>query len=364
MRSKTLITLILIISCAVCILLMVRENSVMEEKKMTWTSVPATDPENAAFSMGVSAMYAGVVGQDLVMAGGANFPDVPAVDGGAKAFYDEIYILDGSQWKLTGRLPFKSAYGVTVSCGGRLILVGGASEAGAHGKVFTLSLEGGSPVIGELPDYPAPIEQAAGAVVGSMVYVAGGLVGGIGSDKMYCLDLEDIAAGWSECAILPEPMVQPAMAADGGRLYVWGGLNPIANSVSDKGYSYDPVSGKWENLPGIPDGGTMLGGCALTLSEGRIVCLAGVNRQVFTDAITKPFDRREYMSRPIEAYRFRTTVWVLDVEKNEWELVDDSRTTARAGAGLVKAGDKVYVIGGELKPGIRTPDVSFTTELR
>lgn len=364
MRKKVLIILIAIISCAVGLLLIVRENSVMEEKKLTWTSVPATDPDNAAFSMGVSAMYAGVIGQNLVIAGGANFPDVPAVDGGAKAFYDEIYAFDGGEWKLCGMLPFKSAYGVAVSYGGRMILIGGASEAGAHEKVFGLGLDGCEYVFEALPDFPAKLEQAAGTVLGTKVYVVGGLADGVGSDRMYCLDFENISGGWTKCADLPEPMVQPAIAADGGILYVWGGLNPIANAVSDKGYSYDPSEGKWEELPGIPDGGTMLGGCALTVSEGRIVCLAGVNRQVFTDAITKPFDRREYMSRPVEAYRFRTTVWVFDVKTNSWELVDDSRTTARAGAGLVKAGDKVYVIGGELKPGIRTPDVSFTTELR
>ena len=40
--------------------------------------------DEQGMDQGVSACYAGSIGHTLVMAGGCNFPDVPAADGGAK----------------------------------------------------------------------------------------------------------------------------------------------------------------------------------------------------------------------------------------------------------------------------------------
>ena len=39
---------------------------------------------------GVSAPFAGIIGNHLVVAGGCNFPDLPAAEGGAKKFYSHI----------------------------------------------------------------------------------------------------------------------------------------------------------------------------------------------------------------------------------------------------------------------------------
>ena len=43
---------------------------------------------------GVSAPFAGMIGSELIVAGGCNFPDVPAADGGEKRFYADVYGLD------------------------------------------------------------------------------------------------------------------------------------------------------------------------------------------------------------------------------------------------------------------------------
>ena len=40
--------------------------------------------EDAGFLKGVSALYAGVIDGNLLIAGGCNFPDTPAADGGKK----------------------------------------------------------------------------------------------------------------------------------------------------------------------------------------------------------------------------------------------------------------------------------------
>ena len=48
--------------------------------------------EDAGFLKGVSALYAGVIdGNFILIAGGCNFPDTPAADGGKKSF-TQMYI--------------------------------------------------------------------------------------------------------------------------------------------------------------------------------------------------------------------------------------------------------------------------------
>lgn len=64
---------------------------------------------NAAFLKGVSALYAGITEDRLIMAGGCNFPDIPVADGGKKVFYNEVYATPLSsdtafRWKQVGFL--------------------------------------------------------------------------------------------------------------------------------------------------------------------------------------------------------------------------------------------------------------------
>lgn len=71
---------------------------------------PATEP---GYSLGVSACYAGQIGDYIVMAGGCNFPTP-----GNKTYYAGIYAapLDNAvlRWQLVGFLPEPAAYGATM----------------------------------------------------------------------------------------------------------------------------------------------------------------------------------------------------------------------------------------------------------
>ena len=56
---------------------------------------------------GVAAPFAGTFGNKLLVAGGCNFPDTPAAEGGQKRFYADIYSLsaDDKSWTRVGQLP-------------------------------------------------------------------------------------------------------------------------------------------------------------------------------------------------------------------------------------------------------------------
>ncbi len=330
-----------------------------------WSALPEIDPSAAGYSIGVSAMYAGCAGKELLAAGGANFPATPVAEGGKKAFYDGIWRFREHRWERCGELPAPSAYGVSIALDDRLMLIGGANEKGAHNRVAALRPKGAKIIIEEMAPLPAKIEQAAGALLAGKVYLAGGLADGNASDLLWSLDLQSADKGWVHCATLPEPMVQPVMVAAGHFLYLWGGFDPAAKRVSANGYRYDPRRRTWQQLPPIPDGGTLTGGCVVTLEDGRILCLGGVDKTVFEKALSmKPEEQKSYLLQPPAAFRFRSTMWLFDPAAGSWQPIARSGRTARAGAALINFRKGLCLLGGEIKAGIRTPDICYTNNLR
>ena len=70
-------------------------------------------------TQGVAASFAGSHDGLLLVAGGCNFPDTPAAEGGSKKFYADIYALNltanDAKWQKVGQLPKALAYGASVS---------------------------------------------------------------------------------------------------------------------------------------------------------------------------------------------------------------------------------------------------------
>lgn len=329
-----------------------------------WHPAARVESGDAGYDMGVSAMFAGVAGDALVIAGGANFPDIPASDGGKKAFYDHIFMYDGRDWRRIGSLPAPAAYGVSFPCGRGVCMAGGANETGALRDAYIVEINDNTAVISSVAKLPCAIEQAAGAMAGGRLYLFGGIADGKPSANLYVLDTESDGAQWRELAAAPEPLVQPVMAASGGRLYVWGGFDSETKQVSSKGYCYDIQTDKWLAIAPHPDGGTFTGACAVTLGDGRILCTGGVDRDIFAAALLLPAGQtRDYLLQPVDAYRFQRRMHIFDPATGEWSTAGEARCTARAGASLVSFGGGVWILGGELKPGVRTAENYRTMDI-
>ena len=54
-------------------------------------------------------------------------------------------------------------------------------------------------------------------------------------------------------------------------------------------------------------------------------------------------------------YRFNSDVLLFDSVKRQWVSVGKHKELARAGAAVASYKSDIYIIGGELKPGVRTP---------
>lgn len=343
-------------------------------KKSTSERLPQIAPATN-YGKGVSALAAGEIDRTLIVAGGANFPDTPAAEGGKKRFYDQIYILaEGSkEWQEAGVLPKASAYGAVYALDNKIIIAGGSCADGSISDVVELALNesdccdeccdglsGTSVVVTPLQQLPVPVEQAAAAKNGEKLYLAGGLTNGAPSLGIYSCDIAGDGE-WRMIAELPEPMVQPIAAATERNLYVWGGFDPVKKEAANYGFRYDIQECTWSRIEGLPDGGTAVGSTAVQDANGKMWVVGGVNRDIFNHALNLAPDKiAEYQSQPVEYYRFRTQIMTFDPATETWATAADLPAAARAGAAVVLSPSRgMIIINGEEKPGIRSAEATI-----
>ena len=326
--------------------------------------------EEQGFDKGVSACYCGVINGYLYIAGGCNFPDKPVAEGGKKRFYKAIYTAklnaEGNrlEWKTVGQMPQPAAYGVSVTYENSLILVGGNNETGGLTTAIRLRPTATGMQQEALPSLPHALDNMAGAVVGHILYVVGGNCEGVATQKVWSLDLKNTAKeGWKEEPSIPGiARVQPIAAAlAGGLLGVWGGFAPKTDSkvaqLAMNGASYNAGCGTWTALPVPTDAlgeEVFTGGAtAIATPQKGVVVVGGVNKDVFLAAINKLPEG--YLLHEPEWYRFNNRV--LCYRDGAWTQLLQHPSVARAGCALAYWDGWVYVVGGELKPGIRTPEI-------
>ena len=324
-----------------------------------------------AYAKGVSAPFCGFIGPVAIVAGGANFPDKPLLEGGAKRVYNDIWAHDGKEWARIGYLPDSVAYGATFPVPEGLVLAGGQVDGKPSDRVYLLRL-GGDPsaalgmtggeglgmtrsvaAIDTLPSLPVPMAEAGWTHTADRLFLAG-------NGKVYsCVTGE---YEWEFVAEMPEPLVQPVLYAHGSDLYLWGGFNPETKDVSPRGWKLSMgqiIEGNndlpWLPAPEIPDGGTFVGATGAVMPDGKLIVVGGVNREIFARALhNTPEDRIPYLSKAPEEYRFRTAVYVFD--GTSWTKKADIKDCALAGPGVaVDSKGTILVSGGEIKPGVRSP---------
>ena len=199
---------------------------------------------------GVAAPFAGVLGNDLVVAGGCNFPEIPAAEGGAKRFYAEIFALDLSDphgWLKLGELPKPLAYGATVAVPEGLVCIGGTSDGKtSESAVYLLTsqnLKTSKPQ--SLPSLPIGLDQHAAVYDNGTIYVAGGQIDGKPNRSIFALEYGKNAKKWVEMfqTTDDEARLQPCLVVQNGEigqeLYLFGGFDPATKKCSEKGIAWN-----------------------------------------------------------------------------------------------------------------------------
>lgn len=315
----------------------------------SWTELPPIPDAN-----GVAGAFAGVSGGALLVAGGANFPGKKPWEGGEKVWHDAVYALPerGTEWVQAGHLPQPLGYGVSVSHGGGVVCAGGSDAKGHHAEVFRLTWEADVLSVVPLPALPQPLANGCGALVGDVLYVAGGQASPssqIALDSVYRMDLSADSPRWEAVASIPGSGRILAVAAGfDGAFWVVGGASLQAGSDGKPKRTYLRDAWRlnaghgWRRMADLPRAVVAAPSPAPALADGYLL-LGGDDG---TQVDSAPEAHRGFSARSLR-YDKKSGAW------HEAGQLPAPRVTAPC---VPWAGGWV-IPSGEMRPGVRSPEV-------
>jgi N-acetylneuraminic acid mutarotase len=304
---------------------------------------------------GVAGTFAGVTHGALVVAGGANFPNKKPWQGGKKVWHDAAYVLDqpGGKWLPAGKLPRPLGYGVSVTHGNAVVCVGGSDAVQHYADAFRLEWTGGKLSTTPLPPLPKPLANACGALVGDILYVAGGQEkpDSAGTSKSaWRIDLAAREPKWEGITDCPGGgrMLATAAAFDGA-FWLIGGVDlvPGKHGMAERKYltdahRFDPGKG-WTKVADLPRPSAAAPSPAPADTDGFFL-LGGD-------------DGTQIGAAPEEHRGFSKCILRYDAKAAKWSETG-KLATPHVTVPCVRWGMGWVVPSGEVRPGVRSPAIA------
>ncbi|MBN9522473.1 TSUP family transporter [bacterium] len=297
---------------------------------------------------GFAGSFAGVSGDALLVAGGANFPGQKPWEGGAKAWTDAVFVLDApaGEWKNAGTLPRPLGYGASATYRGSIACAGGSDATRHYADAFRLEWKDGRLHTSPLPPLPKAVANGGGALVGDVLYVVGGqdAPDGLASKAVFSLDLSAAEPRWVTAPDLPASRILATAAAFDETLYVVGGAelvrdgDRVTRRYLRDGYRLDAAG--WKQIADLPH--PVVAAPALLHRTGFDLLGGDDGTQLHT-----PPDRHPGFSRMVLRY---------DAAVDRWAPAGEV-PAPRVTVPCVRWRDRWVVPSGEARPGVRSPEV-------
>ena len=308
--------------------------------------------------VGVAGAFAGISGDALLVAGGANFHDKPPWEGGVKKWHDEIYVLPhgATNWLTGFKLPRPLAYGVAVPFDDGVLCLGGNNAEGHYRDVFLLRWrEGRVQITTPFPLLPQPLVNACGGQCMGQIWLAGGeATPGATRANTGVWRLKPAAAQpvWERLPDLPAPGRTLAMAAvSGNTIYILGGValsagadgKPVRRYLSDV-YALPGNATAWEHKKDLPVPLAAAPNPAPVVGSGWVALIGGDDGSHYN--FQPPTEHPGFSSSILLWHPSRTLTRLAGV-------LTASRVTTTA----VFWRGEIIVASGEVRPGVRSPAV-------
>ena len=309
--------------------------------------------------IGRAGMMAAVVrddgGNDVVLAaGGANFPNAMPWEGGVKKFYSDVFLLRRAQgvwrWTKVGDLPEANAYGAFCAMpdGSGMLIAGGVNSGGHLDDVWLVSSDG--KVERRASKLPSPRAYSGFCVSAGELRIVGGTAS---PDAVDCIpnalgfNLSAPDLGWridlesKRCA-----RILPLCGGFSGRV-IWGGGCALEERDGKSARAY--LGDLRGNLGGTGARSALaapLAGCAgpgVEVSAGVIFVGGDDGMHPSSDPKGHPGQSRQVF--------FLYGETLASVVIGQWP-------TPLVTAPLVRLGNEIVSISGEVRPGVRTPAVN------
>lgn len=329
-------------------------------------------------SIGLAGPVAGISDGVLIVGGGSNFPNAAPWKGGSKKFYKKGYVFSLQEdpfQALPQRfdLPYKVAYSANCSTTYGMVVAGGQNAKGALDKVLLLSWDSEIKKIKikELSDLPIPLSSGAIAGTKEDLYFAGGQNAEKVSNQLLHLNLNQLDKGWDTVATLPYPVSHATLYANENQLFLVGGRKRNAEAPStlyDGVFLFDIQQKVWTEKQSLPF--ALSAQTGVTWNDSTLLVFSGDQGVTFHQTeelivkISKEKDsvkRASLMKEKKELQQshpgFSGEVLAYHTKENKWQKIDSIPFPGQVTTTALKWGDKVIIPGGEIRAGVRTPDI-------
>lgn len=347
---------------------------------MQWSTIGTLPtPSGMNKQYGLAGALIGIHRQNLVIAGGANFPDALPWQGGTKTYHKHLYqarLKHGKvEWANISSLPAARAYSANVSTPWGIICIGGENEQGPTDQVWLIKTRSHSPATcTELPPLPKPLSNASATIMKNKIYVVGGENQREVSASVYYLDWTDRQKGWQIGPSLPQPVSHTLLLADSSTLFLIGGRKRNYDAPSDfyaAVWQLESDQSSWQTGPSLPFPLSAHSGVVL---NHHLVVLSGDQGHTFRQVEQINIDLSTGAHRanpgPLNHQKqellnnhpgFSKTILLLNIHDHRWQYLNSMTITPPVTTTAVKYQGAVILSNGEIKPGQRTPHLFLGT---
>lgn len=363
-----------------------------EVNHVDWTTAAQLQNSDGSLSIGYAGPINGISNEVLIVSGGANFPDKMPWEGGKKSYSKTIHVLEKCKDQYTWNnevksvLPEAIAYCGSTSTDLGVVYVGGENENGLSNKSYLLKWNAAKKEVEAkvLPDFPFAIANISLTHIGNTVYAVGGDEAAKSSDFFASLDLNEANPQWKALPNLPLALANAVVIAQKGKngvnIYVVGGRTKTASGISDlhnTTFVFDVKKQIWEAAATISDGKNSTNfsaGAGVAVGTHSVLIVGGDNGVIFHQIETYLSQIAQAESEELKAELiakknklvtnhpgFFNGILLYNTLTNEWSKVGELPFLPHVTTPAVLWDKKIILSNGEIKPGIRTPNVMLGT---
>ncbi|MES2416668.1 MAG: sodium/solute symporter [Bacteroidota bacterium] len=307
---------------------------------------------------GLSGTITGISNGALIVAGGNNF-DKRIQEGGKKHIYNDIYVCidpaaDSLVWINAGKLPYPVVDAATVSFNNRLLVIGGSNGKKPYRNVISLTWNRDTKKVDINTNYPKLPQARSGlsAIITkeNKLYIAGGKSAEDAPGNNFWSSTLNASgeklSTWQQLPDLPgEGRFGAALIAqnDGefNSIYLAGGKS--TSTYLTDAYKFTPHYGEvsvWTKIKDLPRPAFFASAMAYGQSHAL---LFGGSVGPSAEAAIALGDKYK-MADDILAYHTITDTWI----------TAGYLPHGIAGATVIQDNDRIELIGGELRPGVKS----------
>ena len=384
-----------IFSLILSLLIMPTTDALSQKKAVNhieWKKAAQLQNANSSISLGFAGPINGITNDVLIVSGGANFQNKMPWEGGKKYYSKEIHVLQKCNntysWnkEVQSTLPEPIAYCGNTSTDLGVIYVGGENENGLSNKAFILKWNASKNEVETkpLPNFPVAITNIGLTHIGNVVYAIGGDEATKSSDLFLSLDLNSNNPEWKTLPKLPMALANSVAVVqkdkNGTYIYVIGGRTKTPSGISDlhnTTFAFNVKKQIWESRANLSDGKNTTNfsaGAGVAVGNHSIVIVGGDTGETFhkietyLSQIAQTDSPEEKARLAAEKNKLNTNhdgfykgMLLYNTLTNTWSKIGDLPFLAHVTTTATLWNGEIVLSNGEIKPGIRTPDVMLGT---